>query len=317
MPESDFSCRGPHAVGALQTEIPSPDDPLDPERALPCEIWYPAARNVLGAEPAPHPLGLPHAAGTGLPPLEIACPLIGFSHGNSGLRQQSTFLTTHLASWGFVIVAPDHVGNTFPEMAGVEDESARREIHRRARAQRPTDLLQSMRALVDEGHAQSRRPPIDVARLGLLGHSFGGWTALKGPARESRIRAVCGLAPASEPFVGRRAFEPGELPLPPEIRSLIIAAEDDILVDLESSVRPLHERLGAEAELAVLDRADHFHFCDGIELLHALHERTPRPLAPRPARPMAELRDEADTHAWLGERVTRFFHEALVAVGEH
>jgi predicted dienelactone hydrolase len=316
MSEPDLSRRGPHPVGVLQTGIPSFDDPLDPARCLPCEIWYPAASDASEAKPAAHPLGLPHRAKPGLPPLTEPRPLIGFSHGNSGLRQQSTFLTTHLASWGFVVVAPDHVGNTFPEMAAIEGEAERREVHLRARTQRPHDLLQAMTALIDRGHAEQGRPPIDPASIGVLGHSYGGWTALKAPAREPRIRAVCGLAPASEPFVGRRAFEPGELPLPARVRSLVVAAQDDILVDLETSIRPLHARLGPESELAILDRADHFHFCDGIALLHALHERTPRPRAPRPPRPLAELRNEADTHAWLQERVTRFFRDTLGAKRE-
>ncbi len=316
MSEPDLSRRGPHPVGVLQTGIPSPGDPVDPARCLPCEIWYPAARDAPGAAFAPHPLGLPHRAKPDLPPLAEPRPLIAFSHGNAGLRQQSTFLTTHLASWGFVVVAPDHLGNTFAEMAAIGDDEERREVHLRARTQRPHDLARVVEALADPGHVEGRIPPIDPASIGVLGHSYGGWTALKAPARDSRIRAVCALAPASEPFVGRRAFEPGELPLPGRVRSLVVAAEDDLLVDLETSIRPLHARLGPEAELVILDRADHFHFCDGIALLHALHERTPRPRAPRPPRPLAELRDEADTHAWLQERVARFFRDALGAQEE-
>jgi dienelactone hydrolase len=316
MSTPDLTRPGPYPVGVLQTDVPSPHDPLDPERILPCEIWYPAAQDDPEAEPAPHPLNLPHAARLDLPPLEEPRPLLAFSHGNSGLRQQSTFLTTHLASWGFVVIAPDHVGNTFPEMAAITEESMRREVHRRARAQRPHDLVQTLRAVADQGLCSRNRPPVNPERFGVLGHSFGGWTALKGPGLEPRIRAVCGLAPASEPFVGRGAFEARELPLPPTTPSLIIAAEEDILVDLDQSVRPLHARLGPEARLTILDRADHFHFCDGVALLHGLHERTPRPQAPRPPRPLAELRDEPDTHAWLRENVARFFLETLTENGE-
>ena len=35
-------------------------------------------------------------------------PLVLFSHGLGGFATQSSFLTTHLASWGFVVVAPEH-----------------------------------------------------------------------------------------------------------------------------------------------------------------------------------------------------------------
>jgi dienelactone hydrolase len=255
-----------------------------------------------------------HRATPGLNPVSppnTPCALIAFSHGNSGLRQQSTFLTTHLASWGFVVIAPDHVGNTFSEMMALPDEEARRATHRRIRAQRPHDMQAVIRALLDDGHLSNELPPLDSNRLGLLGHSFGGWTALKVPALESRVAAVCGLAPASEPFVGRKAFEPGELPLPEKTISLVLAARNDVLVDLDTSIRPLSDRLGPHSSLEIIDRADHFHFCDGIEMLHKLHENNPREDQLHPTRPLTELRDEREMHTLLNERVTRFFSENL------
>lgn len=310
----DLSQRGPFAVGALQTEIRSHADPLDPGRRLPTEIWYPAqaAENPHAtSQTAPHPLGMPHRAEVGLAPIDRPMPLLAFSHGNSGLRQQSTFLTTHLASWGFVVVAPDHVGNTFSEMLALTTDAERREAHVRARAQRPHDIAAALRALLDEGLEAKGRPPIRATAVGVLGHSYGGWTSLKLPALEARVRAICCLAPASEPFVGRRAFEASELPMPSEISTLVLAAGDDVLVDFETSIRPLYERLGTSARLETLDRADHFHFCDGLELLHRMHENNPRPGQVRPTRPLAELLGEAETHAFLCERVTRFFCETL------
>ena len=58
----------------------------------------------------------------GLPDFEMDCdrrppdragdggpfPLVLFSHGFAGYRLQSTFLTTHLASWGFVVATVEH-----------------------------------------------------------------------------------------------------------------------------------------------------------------------------------------------------------------
>src|SRR5207237_8639152 len=38
-------------------------------------------------------------------------PLIIFSHGNGGNRHQNTFWCDYLASYGYVIVSPDHTGN--------------------------------------------------------------------------------------------------------------------------------------------------------------------------------------------------------------
>lgn len=305
-------------VGVVQTVVTRGDLP---ERHLPTEIWYPARRppgaGDADRKPAPHPLGLPHDAVAGLEPIPGPCPLIVFSHGNSGYRQQSTFLTTRLARAGFVVAAPDHVGNTFPEMLALEGDEARRAVHREIRRHRPADLHAVVRALLDppaardDGRALPRVPRLDPSRVGSLGHSFGGWTALKLPALEARVRAVCSLAPVAEPFVGARAFAPGELPLPERVRTLVLAARDDVLVDLETSLLPLFERLGPGAVLEILDDTDHFHFCDGIELLHRMHENNPRAGQRRPTRPLAQLRGERETQTLLAARVEDFFLAAL------
>ena len=39
-------------------------------------------------------------------------PLLIFSHGAGGTRQQSAKLIEHLSSWGFVVASPDHAGNS-------------------------------------------------------------------------------------------------------------------------------------------------------------------------------------------------------------
>ncbi len=298
-------------VGFVETVIVREDQP---ERRLPTAIWYPA-RRATGAgaarpQPAPHPLGLPHDAVAGLEPIPGPCPLVVFSHGNSGYRQQSTFLTTRLARAGFVVAAPDHVGNTFPEMLALESDEARLAVHREIRRHRPIDLQAVVRGLLD-APARPALPQLDATRVGSLGHSFGGWTALKLPALEARVQAVCSLAPVAEPFVGARAFAPGELPLPGRVRTLVIAARDDVLVDLETSLLPLFERLGPGAALEILDDTDHFHFCDGIELLHRMHENNPRPGQRRPTRPLAQLRGERETQTLLAARVEGFFLDAL------
>ncbi len=316
----DYAQRGPYAVGVLQTSFaaPSPsevtrqvkgeDESEAPRtRNLPTEIWYPAAPGQTATDDAPHPMGLSHLATAGLKPLEELSPLIAFSHGNSGLRQQSTFLTTHLASWGYVVVAPDHVGNTFSETLALKGDAEREAAHRQARAARPSDLIAPIHGLLDDDAHRSDLPPLDADRLGALGHSFGGWTAIKASALEPRIRALCCLAPASEPFVGRKAFEEGELPLRDDIETLILGAGDDVLVDLETSIEPLYERLGPRAKLQVLGGLDHFHFCDGIEMLHRMHLNNPRERQHRPTKPLDELRGEAETHTLLRTRVTRFF----------
>lgn len=301
-----FAARGPHPVGIATALWAHPDTP---ERQLATDIWYPAKAGSEGPH-AEHPLNRPHDAIQSAPAAPGRFPLVAFSHGNSGIRRQSTFLTTHLASWGIVVAAPDHPGNTFFEMAQLKTEEDRKRVHLEARHHRPIDLGVVIDRVTSESGAW---PAVDLARVGCMGHSYGGWTALKMPRRDPRVRAVCGLAPASEPFVGRKAFEPGELPFARELPLLIVAGIDDVLVDLDTSVRPLFARMSQPCALIGVEHVDHFHFCDAVELLHGMHASNVRPNQPRPTKPYAEQLPEIRIHRLLNAIVTHFFHEALVS----
>jgi len=306
---SSYATRGPYPVGVRTLQVATDENR---ERALPADVWYPAAaqwsgRDIDPADDAGHPFGARHTAVLNATPANDRFPLLLFSHGNSGLRQQSTFLTTHLASWGFVVAAPDHVGNTFAEMFNL-DEEQRKAVHRAARRNRPTDLQAVIRTLAGGG---ADLPSVRLDRIGVIGHSFGGWTAMKMPAREARVQAVCGLAPASEPFVGRSAFAEGELPFAGEVATLLIAGADDCLVDLDTSIEPLYARLSSPRALVVIDDMDHFHFCDSIKLIHDNHVRTPRPGLRRAVRPYRDLLPEARAHRIVRALATGFLHARL------
>jgi pimeloyl-ACP methyl ester carboxylesterase len=294
------SARGPHRVGVVSLEL---DDPHGRGRTLPVDVWYPAAEDAPAGEPADHPFAQPHAAERDLPPIEGPCPVALFSHGNSGLRRQSTFLTTHLASWGAIVAAPDHTGNTTFEMFSVTDPEELKRIHLDSRRDRPRDLT----SVLDAVAAGSKRwPAADTGRVAACGHSFGGWTAFKMPRSDPRVRAVCGLAPAAERFVGRKAFLPGELPLPESVAALIIAGLGDVKVELDATVLPLYERLSDPRCLVGLEGADHYHFCDGIELLHTMHEGRDDPRQTEPTLPYAELLAEESAQRVVCGLVTAF-----------
>jgi predicted dienelactone hydrolase len=120
-----------------------------------------------------------------------------FSHGNGGIRFQSLFLATHLASHGYIVASPDHQGNTFLDIAaGIVDPQVV--------VNRPTD----MKFLLDTLLQRNATPgdflagAIDASRIGMSGHSFGGLTTFllaAGSTKDDRIGAFMPLAPAS-PF---------------------------------------------------------------------------------------------------------------------
>ena len=130
-------------------------------------------------------------------------PLVVYSHGSGGLRFVSSFLTEVLASHGFVVIAPDHSGNTaIDAAAGTTVPSAQNEVNR----------LADVRTVIGEALARNAAVgdlltgAIDPERIGIVGHSFGGFTALAAPVghrgipAEARIRAVVGLAPYLDPL---------------------------------------------------------------------------------------------------------------------
>src|SRR5256712_1893954 len=124
-------------------------------------------------------------------------PLVAFSHGYGGPRRQSTFLCTHLASHGYVVASVDHTGNTMLEVVqGVmtlrsggtlpHPDTVLREFI----ALRPADISFAIDQVLGMDGL------VDPDRIGMAGHSFGGWTTLTTTARDRRIRAAVPLAPA-------------------------------------------------------------------------------------------------------------------------
>lgn len=223
-----------------------------------------------------------------------------------GLALQSTFLTTHLASWGFVVAACDHVGNTFFDMAGITDQESLKRIHKEAIRNRPLDLKavydfltsSSGKAQLEDEQLICRQPA-----LGLMGHSFGGWTSIRAIS-EVPARVIVPLAPACESFVGRKAFQ--HLPVTTPV--LVISAEQDSLISHHKDIVPMVRRLDPTlTRLVTLPTCDHFHFCDNAEIIHASQTS--------PQKPFDHLLSESRAHRILVALTTAFFTHAQQVPG--
>jgi dienelactone hydrolase len=116
---------------------------------------------------------------------------------------------------------------------------------------------------------------LDPTRIGIVGHSFGGWTALATPEIEPRIRAIVALAPA-----GSSRPRPGILPVKltfdwgRDVPTLYLVAENDISVPL-AGMHELLERTPGTKQLITLRRADHAHFVDNVEEAHESVRKMP------------------------------------------
>lgn len=90
-------------------------------------------------------------------------PVVLFSHGLGGYRLQSSFLMTHLASWGYVVAAPDHVERGLAlvlagDLSKIEDKAA--------------DQLKGALAYLEKEPRFASA--LDLTKIAAIGHSMGG-----------------------------------------------------------------------------------------------------------------------------------------------
>ncbi len=134
---------------------------------------------------------------------------------------------------------------------------------------------------------------VDDSRVGLVGHSLGGWTALDTPDVEPRIGAVVALAPAgcSHP---RPGIAPVQLPFSwnRDVATLILTGDADVMTPLDG-VSEVFSRIPSTKRMFVLAGADHLHLLDDVTTAHEALRSSQLPgdaaWIPRAMRPIAEL----------------------------
>jgi len=305
----DPFARGPLPVGVRT--IRAHDAGRD--RTFTVEVWYPAAASHAGQDLAPATQDAFAVPGLSAPRRQAAVrdaaaepglhPLIVFSHHSGGPRRMATFLTTHLASHGYVVAALDHSEAFVPKLRRPPEETASQKAARLEAviASRVPDVRFLLDQLLEGGAWDSAARP-DVTRVGLVGHSFGGWTALAVPDVEPRIRAVVALAPG-----GASQRKPGIIPATlrfawaRDVPTLYLVAEDDTSLPI-AGMYELFDRTPATRRMVILRRADHLHFMDAVEEMHEAVRGMPLPgeLAwlPRDMRPVAELCPGEQAHTF-------------------
>ena len=105
---------------------------------------------------------------------EQAHPVLVYSHGFGSFRQASSFHTSHVASYGFVVITTDHLER------GIAAQ-VRGELGGGAENQDVLDVLASLDALA--AHPEVG-PIADLERVAITGHSAGGWTAASAAAED-------------------------------------------------------------------------------------------------------------------------------------
>lgn len=215
---------GPYNVGVTDRVVPA-----EGGRRLMTTVWYPTSAAAGLAPLTHHPaqiaaglgraFGMPGAAPllqhlryitvhatTDAPVQAQAFPVVVFSPGMTGLRLQNSETFQELASHGYVVVALDHTDaaavTVFPDGEVRPFDLSRFGI-------RPDQVQQSNALLLPHWMRDQRRVydalaewnqtdpllarRLDLSRIGSLGHSFGGVTAVEWCRLDPRCRAAANL----------------------------------------------------------------------------------------------------------------------------
>lgn len=234
--------RGPYGVGArvvrmVKDSVAAPGT----ERVLDTVVWYPST--------ATGPLDSRYAAVADAPldPSGGPYPVLMFSHGSCGYATQSLFLTALVASYGYVVVSPPHPGNTLAEFPGCGTGPAQLASAR----ERPRDVIfaldQMLAASADPGSPFSGA--LDADRIGMSGHSFGGFTTY----------VVLPLDPRFKVAVPMAAAVPG-MPMV-QIPSLTMLGQIDSVAN-NTAIRTAYANAQAPKVLVEVENAGHYAFSD-------------------------------------------------------
>jgi dienelactone hydrolase len=268
---TSFTQPGPYGVGEKTLNLP--------KNGAPVEVWYPAKKSaVAGAPgasydvvdwlpeflkallPAGASVSYPSGGVRGVAVAPGRFPLVVFSHGYAGFRDQSTFLTSWLASWGFVVAAPDHYSRGLTKVLGGPAGGP-------GGAAVTTDV-QDLRATLTlmrdrDGARSSRfRHHVDTTLVGALGHSAGGAAAEAWAATDRRVTTFIGMAGATVGAFGETEDGPGSIV--PRVPGMFLAATSDGVVDSASMIAA-YDALN-EPKRLVLVGGGHHAFSDLCEV---------------------------------------------------
>ncbi|NND73556.1 MAG: alpha/beta fold hydrolase [Ilumatobacter sp.] len=262
---------GPYEVGVATLTIA---DASGGDRNLTVDVWFPLA-DGLDTELPPQQYTLlpgtyyesPYAVAAtpdALSP-DGPFPLVVYSHGSGGLRYIHSNYTEAIASNGYLVVAPDHIGNTAVErLAGTEGDGAANALNRPRDVTAVIDAFLNPESQETVGFVGS----IDPGRIAVTGHSFGGFTAYAMAAgfdnelgefvADERVGAIITLAPAAgESLLTDERLASIDIP------ALVMVGTDDTSTPIEPNVtRPWELTASSPSYRVDLVAAEHQTFTD-------------------------------------------------------
>jgi len=270
---------GPYQVGRRVVQL----EDTSRGRPLTADVWYPAD-DVTGAAPAIYQfipgIELPSPSAFADAPLsaEGPFPLVVYSHGSGGLRYVAAWFTELLASHGFVVVAVDHTGNT--ALDAITGTGTPRDVTAQTRVLDTEFLITDMLAR-SAAAGDPLSGAIDPERIGVTGHSFGGFTALASAsgfasplgdvAADERVIAVAAMSPAST-LLSDAELESVDVP------TLLVSGTLDTTTPIDPDTERPWELIPGRPLIRVdIDGAGHQSFTDVCRYQRELATRTDLP----------------------------------------
>ncbi len=250
--------------GAVGRSVTLLADEHRQDRMLGIDCWYPALagdhpKSLYEVLPG---VGFTSSALADAPAAPGRHPLLIWSHGRSGTRTSYSMLCEGLAARGYVVIAPDHPGDTLADwlLGAAVDDATNEE-------QRVDDVRFVLDAALGDRPGLDLIPEVDADRVAVAGHSYGGFTAfaLAGAEQpDSRVRGVAGLESFTRTMPGRvlrRVDVPAlmivgmrDLTTPPDTdadRAFAVLAEKGARrVDIENAGHQACSDVGVYLELA-------------------------------------------------------------------
>jgi predicted dienelactone hydrolase len=140
----------------------------------------------------------------------VRWPVVVLSHGLGGTRASYVYLAEHLAGHGYVVLVPAHVGSNYTAVTGLAADlgitvGEALTIIRLDEAEweaRPADVA----FLLDQSVEWDLTDPqlhdrLDLAHLGVTGHSYGGYTSLACGGARPKLSS-CELADFADARIG-------------------------------------------------------------------------------------------------------------------
>ncbi|MEH2326054.1 MAG: alpha/beta hydrolase [Nostoc sp.] len=114
-----------------------------------------------------------------IPNVQNAAPVIVISHGLGLDSSNFQYLATHLASYGFAVVVPNHPGSDAKQLHSLLNGHANEIAEPGEFKDRPMDITYILNQLEKDNQSDSRfKGRLNLQQVGVFGQSLGGYTAL-------------------------------------------------------------------------------------------------------------------------------------------